>query len=344
MSATIKDIAKAAGVGIATVSRVLNNSGSASSEVKEKVMQAVRELNYVPNNNARNLKLGHSKTVVLLTKSIVNPFFQKMIPVIERQIMLRGYNLDIRNVSYREDEMEITQMEARNRSLCGMMIMGGHFGYSNEDFKSLKVPCVLVTVKAAENVDKELYSSVIIDDAAESMKAVEYLIEQGHRRIGCISNSYSDVTTPNSLRFEGYKQALKKHGIPFEWGLVSSSNVVDSGYAFGFNMMKMLMAKNRDMTAVVTMADVMAMGAAKAALTEGLRIPEDISIVGFDRIEESDYYNPSLDTIAQPADMMAQQAVDALLEMIQGGTTSHTVLEGTLLKRGSSGKVSRRDR
>lgn len=341
MGATIKDIANMAGVGIATVSRVLNNSGSTSNEVKEKVMDAVRVLNYVPNNNARNLKLGRSKTIVLLAKSIINPFFQKMIPVIERQVALRGYHLDIRNVNYSEQEMEIAKVEAQNRSLCGIFIMGGRFGYCNEDFKQLNVPCVLVTIKASEKVDESLYSSVIIDDVAESMKAVNYLIELGHRRIGCISNSYVNVKSPNSLRFDGYRKALEEHGIPFEWGLVSSSNIVDSGYAFGFNMMKSLMAKNRDMTAVVTMADVMAMGAIKAVVTEGLRVPEDISIVGFDRIEESDYCNPSLDTIAQPADQMAQKAVDALLEMIQGGPTSHTVLEGDLLKRGSSARLTK---
>ncbi len=341
MNATIKDIASAAGVGIATVSRVLNNSGTVSNNTREKVMQAVRELNYVPNNTARNLKLGNSKTIVLLAKSIVNPFFQKMIPVIERQVMLRGYHLDLRNVSYSEDEMEIAQREARDRSLGGIMIMGGKFGYSNEDFRRLGIPCVLITIQASEEVDKNLYSSVIIDDAKETKKAVVHLIELGHRRIGCISNTYGNVTTPNSLRFAGYRKALEEHGIPFEWNLVSSQNVVDSGYAFGFNMMKNLMAKNRDMTAVVTMADVMAVGAAKAVLTEGLRIPEDISIIGFDGIEELDYYNPALDTIVQPAQQMAQQAVDAMQGMINGSGTSHTVLEGNLLKRGSCAKMTR---
>ncbi|MBS6161723.1 MAG: LacI family DNA-binding transcriptional regulator [Firmicutes bacterium] len=341
MSVTIKDIANAAGVGIATVSRVLNNSGAASSDVREKVMKAVRELNYIPNNNARNLKLGHSKTIVLLAKSIVNPFFQKMIPVIERQVMLRGYNLDIRNVSYSESEMEVARCEVLNRNLCGIIIMGGKFGYCNEDFEALKVPCVLVTIKASKEVDESLYSSVIIDDVAETKKAVDYLVELGHRRIGCIANSYQNITTPNHLRFCGYKKALECHGIPFDSSLVSTANIADSGYAFGFNMMKSMLARNRDMTAVVTMADVMAIGAAKAAFTEGLRVPEDISVVGFDGIEESDYYNPSLDTIVQPAQPMAQQTVDSLFEMIQGGPTSHIVLEGTLVKRGSCGRVVR---
>ena len=99
--------------------------------------------------------------------------------------------------------------------------------------------------------------------------------------------------------------------------------------------MKNLLEKNKDMTAVVTMADVMAIGAAKAALMEGLRIPEDMSIIGFDGVEEAEYYNPALDTIMQPAQQMAQQTVDALMEMLRGGQSSHIVLEATLTRRGT---------
>ena len=335
MGTTIKDIANAAGVGISTVSRVLNNSGSASNDVKERVMKAVRELNYVPNDSARNLKGGKSKTIMLLAKSITNPFFQKMIPVIERQTLLMGYNLDIRNVNHTENEMEIARKEVKNHNLCGIILVGGTFGYSDEDFEMLKVPCVLLTITAAEHVDKSLYSSVIIDDVAEMKKSVEYLISLGHRRIGCIVNKYGDIVTPNSLRFQGYVQALEEHGIEYDPALVTPHNIVNSGYEFGFHSMKNLLEKNKDMTAVVTMADVMAIGAAKAALMEGLRIPEDMSIIGFDGVEEAEYYNPALDTIMQPAQQMAQQTVDALMEMLRGGKSSHIVLEATLTRRGT---------
>jgi LacI family transcriptional regulator len=340
MGATIKDVAKLSGVGIATVSRVLNNSGVTSNETKEKVMAAVRELNYVPNNNARGLKMGQSKTIALLAKSITNPFFQKMIHTIEQKVFLRGYHLEIRNVNYSENEMSLAIKEVQDRNLNGIIIMGGNFEYTNEDFKRLGVPCVLLTVAAGETVDPDLYSSVIIDDEAESYKATEYLINLGHRRIGCIYSSYGSNVTPNLLRFRGYQKALEANSIPYDPVLVSSINVSESGYEFGFNMMKYMMERNKDMTAVVTVADTMAIGAAKAVVSAGLRVPEDISIVGFDGIEVAEYYNPSIDTICQPAEQMSLGAIDALFEMLQGNKTSHTVYEASLLKRGSCISVS----
>lgn len=335
MSATIKDVAKLSGVGIATVSRVLNNSGVTSNETKEKVMAAVRELNYIPNSNARILKMGQSRTIALLAKSITNPFFQKMIHTIEQKVFLRGYYLEIRNVNYSDHEMSMAIKEVQDRNLNGVILMGGNFEYTNDDFKRLGVPCVLLTVAAGDDVDKDLYSSVIINDEAESFKATEYLINLGHRRIGCIYSTYGNIMTPNRLRFRGYQKALEAHGIAYDPVLVSPSSVSESGYEFGFTMMKNLMNRNRDMTAVVTMADTMAIGAAKAAISSGLRIPDDMSIIGFDGIEVAEYYNPALDTICQPAEQMSLGATDALFEMLQSNKTSHLVYEASLLKRGS---------
>ena len=335
MSVTIKDIAKLSGVGISTVSRVLNGSGFASPVTKQKVMAAVHELNYIPNNNARNLKRTQTKTIAVLVKSITNPFFQKMIHTIEQKTMLRGYSLELRNVNSNGQEMLIAQQEVMDKNLCGIILMGGGFEYTEEDFKHLGVPCVLLTVSADDKVNKDLYSSVIIDDEAENFKATDHLIKLGHRRIGCIYNAYGQLKTPNTLRFEGYKRALLENGIPFDPLLVSSFNTSQSGYEFGFNMMKNLMMRNKDMTAVVAMADIMAVGAAKAILSEGLRIPEDISVIGFDGIEVAEYYSPALDTISQPAEQMAVSAIDALFAMMQGEKTSHIVYEAVLLKRGS---------
>lgn len=339
MGVTIKDIAKASGVGISTVSRVLNATAGVNKETKERVLAAVKALNYIPNGSARDLKKGQSRTIAVLVKTIVNPFFQKIINVMERQTSLRGYTLDIRNVSYGELEMEEAIREVNNRSLAGVVLMGGRFAYCNEDFKRLGIPCVLVTVKADESVDESLYSSVIIDDLLESKNATEYLISLGHRRIGCIYNEYITAVTPNYKRFLGYKQALEENSIPFDERLVSSFNMGESGYSFGFRVMNQLMERNPDMTAVVAAADVMAVGAAKAVLTAGLRVPQDISIVGFDGIDEAEYYSPSLDTIEQPAEQFAQCTIEAMVAMLKGEPATHRVLKSNLLKRGSSASI-----
>ncbi|MDF2884597.1 MAG: LacI family transcriptional regulator [Clostridiaceae bacterium] len=294
MEITIKEIAKLSGVGITTVSRVINNSGPVSPKTREKIMSVISEYNYIPNNNARNLKSTQSNSVALLVKSIANPFFQKMINVIKQKVALRGYQLIIQNVEDTENELDVAIQEAQDRNLQGIIIMGGSFNYSPEKFKRLKVPCIFLTVSAGEDVPLESYSSVRIDDEAEAFKAVEYLISLGHRRIGFIYNAPLNIMTPNSLRHRGYIRALEHYNIPFDPSLVATDYSSLSGFDF-----------------------------------------EDISIVGFDGIEEAEFYHPSLDTISQPADQMALSGVELLFDMMQGGKTQHLVFESALLKRGS---------
>ncbi|MDF2473418.1 MAG: LacI family transcriptional regulator [Anaerocolumna sp.] len=335
MEITIKEIAKLSGVGITTVSRVLNNSGPVSPKTREKIMSVISEYNYIPNNNARNLKSTQSNSVALLVKSIANPFFQKMINVIKQKVALRGYQLIIQNVEDTENEVDVAIQETQDRNLQGIIIMGGSFNYSPEKFKRLKVPCIFMTVSAGADVPLENYSSVRIDDEAEAFKAVEYLISLGHRRIGFIYNAPINIMTPNSLRHKGYLRALQQYNIPYDPALIATDFSSLSGFDFGFKMMKQLLLKNKDLTAVFAFADIVAIGAAKAVLSSGLRIPEDISIIGFDGIEEAEFYHPSLDTISQPAHQMALSGVEVLFDMMQGGKTQHIIYESSLLKRGS---------
>ena len=155
MSATIKDIAKAAGVSISTVSRVLTSSQTVDQEKKERVMKAVREMNYVPNSNARNLRKTQSQTVMILAKTIENPFFQNIIHNLEKLLMFRGLTLEIRNVGKNDDEIEVAKREARNSNPRGIILLGGVFGYTDEDFQTIGIPCVLVTIKADERVNPD---------------------------------------------------------------------------------------------------------------------------------------------------------------------------------------------
>lgn len=337
MAITIKDIAKLSGVGISTVSRVINNTGYVSDEVRLKVMQVVREYNYVPNSSARNLKASETKNIALLVKGITNPFFNKMIRIIEEKCALRGYPLFIQNVDNHTNELDLAVREQRDRNLCGVILMGGSFGYSEEKFRQLGVPCVLVTVSASGEISKELYSSVKIDDEEQAFRATEYLITLGHRRIGFIYDPLSPLQTPNRLRFNGYCRALEENGIEFDPSLVADNTDAPfhSGYITGFKAMKELYMKNPDMTALFAFADVLALGAAKGAFSMGLRVPEDISIVGFDGIEAGEFFEPSLDTICQPADEMALASIEFLFDMIQGGAAQHRIFDAVLLKRGS---------
>lgn len=337
MGITIKDIAKKSGVGISTVSRVINNTGYVSDEVRHKVTKVIRDYNYIPNSSARNLKANESKNIAILVKGITNPFFHKMIRVIEEKASLRGYSLIIQNVDDHVNELDLAIQEASGRNLCGVIMMGGDLGYSAQHFRQLGIPCVLLTVSAGDDIPLELYSSVRIDDEKEGYRATEYLISLGHKNIGFIYDPLSDTLTPNQLRFMGYRRALEEHGIPFNPFLVADNTHAPfySGYITGFNAMKQLHARNPEMTAVFAFADVLALGAIKAVFSMGLKVPDDISIIGFDGIDEGEFYTPSLDTIYQPASEMALSGIEFLFDMLQGGSSHHIVYDSVLAKRGS---------
>ncbi|MGF7145155.1 LacI family transcriptional regulator [Anaerotaenia torta] len=337
----IKDIARLSGVGIATVSRVINQTGSVSEKTRKKVMDVINEYNYIPNNSARNLKLTQSDNIALIVKYTSNPFFIKMMDVIETEMSSRGYPLLIQNVDDSSDELDIAISESMHSNLCGVIIMGGSFSsYTEAKFKQLGIPCVLLTISSEGKVDPSLYSSVIIDDEKEAYKATKYLIEMGHKNIGFLYKDAGNLITPNILRYQGYKKALEEGGIPVDDNLVSTGVPVSgTGFRAGFLAMKQLMQKNPAMTAVFSFSDVLAIGAAKAALASGKKIPEDISIVGFDGIEIMEFYNPALDTVYQPATEMALSAVSLLHGMMNGERSQHMVYNSVIMKRGSVRKI-----
>ncbi|GHU76998.1 LacI family transcriptional regulator [Spirochaetia bacterium] len=335
----IKDIAQLAGVGISTVSRVINNSGPVSENTRNKVKDIINEHHFIPNNSARNLKSSQSKNIALLVKGIANPFFTRMIRVIEHEAALRGYLLLIQNADG-ADEMNMAIQEKQDRNLSGVIIIGGSYAYSDDLFRRLSIPCVLVTISAGRQVSRTLYSSVTINDEQEGYRATDYLISLGHRRIGFIYHTVQEPATPLTLRYTGYLRALKEHNIPFDQKLIAAKMAPGtSGFHDGFLAMKQLLDRNRDMTAVFAFADILAIGAAKAAYAAGLRIPDDISIIGFDGIEMAEYYQPSLDTIYQPAAEMALSGAEILFDMIRGNASRHLVFESVLLKRGSCRKL-----
>lgn len=337
----IKDIARLSGVGIATVSRVINGTGKVSEKTKKKVMDVINEHNYIPNNNARNLKLTQSENIALIVKYMSNPFFIKMMDIIEVEMESRGYPLLIQNVDDSSDELDVAISESMHSNLCGVIILGGSFSsYTEAKFKQLRIPSVLLTVSSEGKVDPSLYSSVIIDDEKEAYKATKYLIEMGHRNIGFLYKDSDTLVTPNILRYQGYKRALEESGIPLDNNLISTGLPVSgTGFRTGFMAMKQLMQKNPNMTAVFAFSDVLAIGAAKAALSGGKRIPEDISIIGFDGIEMMEYYNPALDTVYQPATEMALSAVSLLHGMMNGEKSQHIVYDSVIMKRGSVKKI-----
>ncbi len=337
---TIKDIAKACGVGVSTVSRAINNHPDINPETKEMIMNVIREHNYIPNNSARNLKRTHAKTIAVLIKGITNPFFSRMIGIIEREIYERKYSFILQHVEERENEIDVAIELIKEKRLKGIIFLGGNASHTLEKLSQLDIPFVLNTTGIPKDFQEQSnkWACVSVDDYAESYKMVTYLCKQGHQRIAMISAS-SDDKSIGLLRYQGYIQALKDNGRTIIDELVMHMDGPDDAYNMetGYRLMKRLMAGKETFTAVYAIADSLALGASRAIREAGKTIPEDYSVAGFDGIEMGTYYVPSLTTIRQPVEEMAETMIHLLYDLIKKeGGCKKVILPGCLLVREST--------
>lgn len=331
---TIKDIAKMCGVGVSTVSRAMNNHPDINPETKKKIMDTIAQYDYIPNNSARNLKRSESNTIAVLVKGIDNPFFQGMFQIFERQVQKTDYSFIIHRVEEREDEVAVALELEREKRLKGIIFLGGAFGNSEERLKKMDIPFVLCTVGMTDRVDKSLYSSIAIDDYKESYRLVSYLCDLGHRKIAIITGKLDDESI-GKLRYQGYIQALRDHGIELDPKLVRymKQDLREYSPENGYAVAKELLEDGVDFTALYVVSDNTAFGACKAILESGKRIPEDYSVAGFDGIKLSRYYHPSLATMEQPCEQMAEESIRLLIDLIEGKKENqHKIFDAKLLE------------
>ncbi|MBP2021402.1 LacI family transcriptional regulator [Clostridium punense] len=333
----IKDIARIAGVGVSTVSRVLNNHPDVKDETRQKILEVMNNFSYVPNNSARNLKRNTSNNIGVLVKGIHNPFFSKMIKSIEEEIDKEGYSMILHYNESNNNDIEAAIELIKEKKLKGLICLGGDFeDLDKQELIDLKTPIVLASTYVIEKANKTLFSSVIIENKEAAFKAVDYIANLGHRRIAIITTGEEDRTI-GKLRFEGYKKALKENSIDFNEDFVE---IGEYTFESGFSAMNKLLEKKLDLTAVFVTTDIMAIGASKAILTRGLKIPEDISIVGFDGIDYSLYFHPSLTTVVQPVEEMGTKSIDLLFDILKNKKNhQHIVLETKLEERESCIKI-----
>ncbi|MCI9201494.1 MAG: LacI family transcriptional regulator [Lachnospiraceae bacterium] len=338
---TIKDIAKRCGVGVSTVSRAMNNHPDINQETKNMVMEVIREVGFVPNNSARNLKRTDAKCIAVLVKGISNPLFGDMIQVIEEETQKKKYSLVLMHVEYDEDEVDVALELVKEKRLRGIIFLGGYFFHSQEKISNLTVPYIFSTIGAAtpENMNRALYSSVSVDDRKESYAMTSYLLGLGHRDIAILS-AETEINSIGQLRLEGYKKALAEKGIPFRENLVRcvKEDIVHYSMDNGYLTTKELIASGERFTAVYATADILAVGACSALIEAGLRIPEDVSVTGYDGIDVGKYYNPAITTIKQPVKEIAETTIHLLFDIIAGRKKcEHIVLPAELVVRASSG-------
>ena len=304
---TIKDVAREAGLSTGTISKALSTPEKVSAKNLVKVEAAIKKLNYKPNMLAQKFRSKQSNTIVVLVPDIANVFFAKVISGIEQVAQDEGFSVllgDTRDSVGRENEF-IRMVETRLAD--GIINLRP---YSDKDSALPKEGVLAVAASSCENTP---YTSVRIDNAGASAKVVNHLISMGHRRIGVISGLKHNPHTID--RMKGYMQAIEEAGIPFSPELVVEG---DFNYWSGLNAVEHFVHLDDKPTAVFCMNDEMAIAAMKGFSDKGYRIPQDISITGFDDMDVSRYVIPTLTTVAQPAEKIGAKSAELLIEKING--------------------------
>ena len=310
---TIKDIARESGYSVSTVSRVLNNRNDVSPDARKKIEEVVASFNFVPNNNAKHLKQNNSKAIGVLVKGISNMLFASIVEEIQRMIEKTEYTLVVSYLDEDADEVEQAILLCRERKPLGLLFLGGNPEYFHREFSGVDVPCVLVTNRANE-MHFENLCSVATDDIAAARCAVDQLFVAGHRRIGILGGDF-DKSYTSHQRFLGCEQSFSEHG-----AVLDVEHCYEKArFSFGSacRAMKRLIGKFPDVTAVFAMSDVMAIGAIRALRDLGYRVPEDVSVIGFDGTSLAEYYNPKLATIKQQHQTLANRSIEILFGQIE---------------------------
>ena len=301
---SIRDVARAAGVSVATVSRALATPEKVSNASLKKVKEAVESIGYKPNLMARSFRSARAYAIVVLVPDITNPFFSTVIQAIGDVAQTRGYAVllgDTRESSTREQEY-VNRVETR---LADGVIQ---LRPQSMSLSASDIPWV----NACGCIDTPT-PSVRIDNIKSARTMVDYLLSLGHQRIGVISGLPDN---PHAIeRLEGYRQSIATAGLTFEEDLVAYGDfTMQSGQEAAHQFYAMA---DRP-TAVYCMNDQMAMGAIQTFKSKGIRIPQEMSVTGFDDIHYAQYWDPGLTTVAQPADEIGRIAAEMLLNIIEG--------------------------
>ncbi|MBT2722137.1 LacI family DNA-binding transcriptional regulator [Bacillus sp. ISL-46] len=312
MKITIKDVAKRANVSKATVSRVLNQSKPVSLQVREKVMKAVEELGFNPNPVARSLAMNKSGLIGVLISDISNMFFSVLVSGIEAECFKQKYTPLLCSTKG-DTERELYYLNLlKDQYVDGIIIFTP--SPKEEHLHFFEKNLIPVLFKSYPNPAKSEFSCINIDNFKAFYDITQFLIDLGHEKIGMFGGRFTTVHSEIYQRYAGFRKALEDNGLEFheKWFLEGETDI-PTGYMRG----KKLFSMKDIPTAVCCASDTIAIGAIRAAKEIGLRVPEDISITGFDDIPIAEAYSPSLTTVRQPIIEMGIQSVQMLIQQIQ---------------------------
>ncbi|WP_038888337.1 substrate-binding domain-containing protein [Vibrio campbellii] len=329
--ATMKDIAKLAGVSTSTVSHVINKTRFVSEEISERVNNAAKELNYyAPSALARSLKVNRTKTIGMLVTTSTNPFFGEVVKGVERSCYQKGYSLILCNTEGDNERMRESINTLLHKRVDGLILMCSSLEGERIDVFE-RYPDIPVVVM---DWGPMLFTSDKIQDNSlrGGYLAAKYLIDCGHKEVGCITGPL--IKHQAQMRYEGYKRAMLEAELEFNANWIVESDFECEG---GYQAFKKMVERGSLPSSIFVSNDMMAMGVINAANELGIQIPEQLSIIGYDDIHIAKFMSPSLTTIHQPKYRLGQAAVETLLRKLDEKSDEAQVvqLEPTLVERKS---------
>lgn len=332
---TIKDLAEKTGYSVATISRVLNNHPNVSRKTREEVSRAVEESGFQINTNAKQLK-QRASSILVVVKGTSNEMFSEMVETIQNLISQTSYPLYVDYMDEDANEVLRAIQLCGEKKPLGILFLGGNSQNFRKDFAKIDIPCVLVSNDASGLPFANL-SSVSTDDRQAARCAMDSLIALGHRKIVIVGGD-RDISDTSRLRYEGCLQSFRNHGIAYDEELDYQG--VRFSCQDGYNATQQLLADNRQFTALFAEADVMAIGAIRALHDNGLRVPQDVSVMGFDGLPLGSFLVPQLSTVRQSMQQMAKRSVSILIDRIEhGGSACHESVPYMLYQRESTRRV-----
>lgn len=336
--ATIKDVAKEANVSPATISYVLNGKENISEGTKNRVYAVMKKLNYIPNLSARGLVNKNSKLIGVVVPQTEpgsnlifdNSFYSEIISSIEYEARNKGYHVIISATDANESYFSL----AKQRNLDGIIVIGAYPNNFFEEVKKTQIPIVLVD----SYFDDHYFHSIQINDRYGGYIATKYILEKGHRNIAIFTGTIKEGGVVKK-RYDGYLDALREYGLDPDPDYLFEGTV---DYESGLNLAEKLAGLKSRITAVFCIADILAIGAIKGFYKKGIRVPEDISLVGFDDLAISKYIQPGLTTVHQNISSKGEEAVRLLFNSMNGiqSGKQETILPISLVERESVKDVS----
>jgi len=310
VGATMKDVAEKAGVSTATVSRALMSPEKVSAATRQKVDEAVIAVGYSPHAMVRHPRRSESRTILVIVPDICDPFFSEIIRGVESVAAEEGYLVLIGDCAHQNRQESAFLNLVMTRQIDGMVLLGSQVPFETGPEEQRSLPPMVMANEFAPDL---ALPTVHIDNLTAAFEAVNHLLKLGHERIACVAGPQEMPLC--QYRLQGYIQALQRNGIRLD-----PRYIVRGDFTFdaGSRALKQLMRLPQPPDALFCHSDIMALGAMAQAKIMGLRVPKDLSLIGFDDIELSRYSDPQLTTIAQPRFNIGREAMNLLLEQLQG--------------------------